>query len=514
MEKSKIKELICYFNIAVSCLAILHLFALQHLVDFAMKENIMVDAMHNGIFSDLAIKEDYSISCATMVIFITGLVALFFYWLFNRIKKEATAFGFLMTATGIHTIAGIYYLAVTFLWINRQFADSAFVIILYIVLLLLGIAVCVWGIFFYKNKGEGRTKKWIPILIYSVMAIVIVISMATPFYVLNEEHKSVNEVRQLVENQPDGYDENIGYQISNYCHGGGVYAEGTLYIHKYNSETGSSEIWSIDEQGNLSMLWNNPLQKTNFSVGIYYYDEHLYARVKEKDGAKKLIRISVSDGSTEVLYEYDNFMDIHSFGIKDDQFLLAWCDEDFNIDIYSYPVNGPISKEDGTLYDTGIYNTYTNQTFVNRYLYNNQSAFMLSFGSNEWPYASIEDSVYNIVYYGGDTNYCGSLIKETLVYNAEEPIQETSIDSYVWRYNIFDDEIFYIKGEDTFEAWRCDPDGENKELIGTLPYSKYDSCYNLYMAEEYMVVYIKDRETKIDSAYLMWLDDGSCEKLW
>lgn len=514
MEKSKIKELICYANIAVSCLAIFFLFAFQHLLDFGMKENIMVDALHNGIFSGLAIKEDYYISRATMMIFLTGLVALGFYWLFNRIKKEATAYGFLMAATAIHTIAGIYYLAVKFLWINRQFTDSAFVIIFYIVLLLLGIAVCVWGIFFYKNKGEGRTGKWIPVLIDSAMAIVIVTSMVTPFYMLEEEHNSVNEVRQLVESQPDGYDENIGYQISNYCHGEAVYGDGKLYINRYNNATKSDEIWSIDEQGNLTMLWNDPLQKTNFPVGLYYYDEHLYVRAWEKGGVAKLIRISVSDGSTEVLYECDSFMDIHDFGIKDDQLLLAWCDEDFNIDVYSYPVNGPISKEDGTLYDTGIYNTYANQTFVNRYLYNNQSAFMLSFGSNEWPYASIEDSVYNIIYYGGDTNYCGSLVKETLVYNAEEPIQETSIDSFVWRYNIFDDEIFYIKGEDTFEAWRCDPDGENKELIGTLPYDKYDSCYQLYMGEDYMVVYIEDRETKVDSAYLMWLDDGSCEKLW
>ena len=513
MEKSKIKELLCYFNIAVSCLAIFHLFALQHLLDFGMKENIMVDAMHNGIFSDLAIKEDYYISCATMAIFLTGLVALFFYWLFKRIKKEATAFGFLMAATAIHTVAGFYYLLVEFLWINRIYIGNAFVIILYIALLLLGIAVCVWGIFFNKNKGEGRTKKWIPILIDSAIAIVIVISMATPFYVLNEEHKSVNELRQLVENQPDGYDENIGYQISNYCHGGAVYADDKLYINRYNTATESSEIWSIDKDGNLTMLWNNPLQKTHFSVGLYYYDGHLYAKASE-NGITKLIRISVSDGSTEVLYECDSSTDIHNFGIKDDQILLAWCDEDFNIEIYSYPVNGSISREEGALYDSGIYNTYTNQTFVNRYLYNNQSDFTLSFGSNEWPYASIEDSVYNIVYYGGDTNFCGSLVKETLVYNSEEPIQKTAIDSNVWCYNIYDGEIFYIKGEDTFEAWRCDPDGENKELIGTLPYGKYDSCYNLYMAEEYMVVYITDRQADEDSAYLMWLDDGSYEKLW
>lgn len=514
MEKSKIKELICYANIAVSCLAIFFLFAFQHLLDFGMKENIMVDALHNGIFSGLAIKEDYYISRATMVIFLTGLVALGFYWLFNRIKKEATAYGFLMAATAIHTIAGIYYLAVKFLWINRQFTDSAFVIIFYIVLLLLGIAVCVWGTFFYKKKGEGRTGKWIPVLIDSAMAIVIVISMVTPFYMLEEEHNSVNEVRRLIENQPEGYDENIGYQISNYCHGGAVYAEGTLYIHKYNNATESSEIWSIDEQGNLTMLWNNPLQKTNLPVGLYYYDEHLYTRASEKGGVTKLIRISVSDGSTEVLYECDSFLDIHNFGIKGDQLLLAWCDEDFNIDIYSYSVNSPISKEDGALYDAGIYSTYTNQTFINRYLYNNQSDFTLSFGSNEWPYASMEDSVYTVNYYGGDTNFCGSLVKETHVYNSEEPIQETGIDSYVWRYNIFDGKIFYIKGEDTFEAWCCDPDGEYKELIGTLPYSEYDSCYQLYMGEDYMVVYIEDRETKVDSAYLMWLDDGSYEKLW
>ncbi len=514
MEKSKIKELICYANIAVSCLAIFFLFAFQHLIDFGMKENIMVDALHNGIFSGLAIKEDYYISRATMVIFLTGLVALGFYWLFNRIKKEATAYGFLMAATAIHTIAGIYYLAVKFLWINRQFADSAFAIILYIVLLLLGVGVCIWGIFFYKNTGEGRIKKWIPILIGSTMAVVILLSMITPFYMLEEEHNSVNEVRRLVENQPEGYDENIGYQISNYCHGGAVYADGKLYINRYNNATKSDEIWSIDEQGNLTMLWNDPLQKTNFPVGLYYYDEHLYVRAREKGGVTKLIRISVSDGSTEVLYECDSFLDIHNFGIKDDQLLLAWCDEDFNIDIYSYSVNGPIAKEEGTLYDTGIFNTYTNQTFVNRYLYNNHSDFTLSFGSYEWPYASIEDSVYTVNYYGGDTNFCGSLVKETHVYNAEEPIQETGIDSYVWRYNIFDGKIFYIKGEDTFEAWCCDPDGEDKELIGTLPYSEYDSCYQLYMSEDYMVVYIEDRETKVDSAYLMWLNDGSYEKLW
>lgn len=514
MEKSKIKELICYANIAVSCLAIFFLFAFQHLIDFGLKENIMVDALHNGIFSSLAIKEDYYISRATMVIFLTGLVALGFYWLFNRIKKEATAYGFLMAATAIHTIAGIYYLAVKFLWINRQFADSVFAIILYIVLLLLGVGVCIWGIFFYKNTGEGRIKKWIPILIGSTMAVVILLSMITPFYMLEEEHNSVNEVRRLVENQPEGYDENIGYQISNYCHGGAVYADGKLYINRYNNATKSDEIWSIDEQGNLTMLWNDPLQKTNFPVGLYYYDEHLYVRAWEKGGVTKLIRISVSDGSTDVLYECDSFVDIHDFGIKDDQLLLAWCDEDFNIDIYSYSVNGPIAKEEGTLYDTGIFNTYTNQTFVNRYLYNNHSDFTLSFGSYEWPYASIEDSVYNIVYYGGDTNFCGSLVKETHVYNAEEPIQETGIDSYVWRYNIFDGKIFYIKGEDAFEAWCCDPDGEDKELIGTLPYSEYDSCYQLYMSEDYMVVYIEDRETKVDSAYLMWLNDGSYEKLW
>lgn len=142
MDKNKLRELICYINVFVSCCAIFHLLLLQHLVDFGMKENIMVDAMHNGIFSDLAIKEDYYISRATMAIFLTGLVALFFYWLFNRIKKEATAHGFLMAATAIHTVAGIYYLAVKFLWTNRLFADSAFVIVLYIFLLLLGIAVC------------------------------------------------------------------------------------------------------------------------------------------------------------------------------------------------------------------------------------------------------------------------------------------------------------------------------------------------------------------------------------
>jgi len=128
----------------------------------------------------------------------------------------------------------------------------------------------------------------------------------------------------------------------------------------------------------------------------------------------------------------------------------------------------------------------------------------LWFGDSDSPYASIENSVYYI-----DD---GFLQKDTYIRNESDT--EITIDSYVWKYNIFDGKIFYIKGEDTFEAWACDPNGENKEMIGTLPYGKYDSCYNLYMAEDYMVIYIEDRETKIDSAYLMWLDDGSYEKLW
>lgn len=514
MNKNKIKELIYYANIFVSCCAVFHLLLLQHLVDFGVKENIMVDTLHNGIFSNLAIKEDYYISQATMTIFLTGLVALFFYRLFNRIKKESTAHVFLIMATAIHTVAGLYYLAVKFLWINRLFADSAFVIILYIVLLLLGISVCVGGIFFHKNEGEGHIKKWIPILIGCFMVVVIAISMATPFYMLNEEHKSVNEIRQLIENQPNGYDENIGYQISNYCNAdGAVYADGKLYIKKYNNATESAEIWCIDEKGDLELFWNNSGAETQIAVGLYHHDGYIYAHVKEKEVPEKIIRISTTDKSTETLLESENPLEISYHGIKDNQLLVGWRGE-YTDEIYAYPLDGSFSKDNGTLYDTGIYNLYTIQTYINRYLYNNQSDFTLSFGSNEWPYASIEDSVYTVNYYGGDTNYCGSLIKETHVYNAEEPIQETGIDTYVWRYNIFDGKIFYIKGEDTFEAWCCDPNGENKELIGTLPYNNYDSCYQLYMTEDYMVVYIEDRETEVDSAYLMWLEDGSYEKLW
>lgn len=94
----------------------------------------------------------------------------------------------------------------------------------YIVLLILGIAVLVWGLFIHKNDGEILIKKWIPLLIGNCIVIAIGISTALPFIKLNEERQSVNEIRHLLENQQDSYDEEIGYQISNYCNGNAVYA--------------------------------------------------------------------------------------------------------------------------------------------------------------------------------------------------------------------------------------------------------------------------------------------------
>lgn len=501
MEKNRLKKITFYLNAFISLGSIFRLLLFKHLLIFHINQNIMVDAMHNGIFGEYATKEEFYISRATLMIFLTAFVALCFYHIFTMKKKESTARIFLLMATAINTIAGLYYLILMTLWALTNWVLFDLTIVLYISQILCGIIVCVRETFFHKNKEENHTKKWVPILIGCCLAAVMGVSMASPFYMLKEERESVGEVQRLVNNQPKEFDEYIGYQISNYCQGNAVYAENKLYIARSDNTTESTDIWTVDKQGNLVLFWDNPREKSTLTMALHYYDGYIYARTIWNE----VIRISTADATHEILLTPNDTLTPAHFGIKDDQLLVSFYDTDYVYKIYTYPLTGTFSAENGVLYDTGLDGSYLKKLgFTNRYLYNNRTNTVLWFGDSDSPYASIENSVYYI-----DD---GFLQKDTYVRNEHDT--EITIDSYVWKYNIFDGKIFYIKGEKTYEAWVCDPDGENKEMIGTLPYGKYDSCYNLYMAEEYMVVYIKDRETKIDSAYLMWLDDGSYEKLW
>lgn len=93
----------------------------------------------------------------------------------------------------------------------------------------------------------------------------------------------------------------------------------------------------------------------------------------------------------------------------------------------------------------------------------------------------------------------------------------TAIDDKVLQLNIFDNAIYYIKfGADyeDYEVYTCDLSGEEKTLIGTIPTEIISDLYNFSVAEDFVVIYGEDKETEERTAYLMWLDDGSCKKLW
>ena len=93
----------------------------------------------------------------------------------------------------------------------------------------------------------------------------------------------------------------------------------------------------------------------------------------------------------------------------------------------------------------------------------------------------------------------------------------TPIDDMVLELNIFDNIIYYIKFSDdyeTYEVYTCNLSGEEKTLIGTIPTEIISDLYNFSVAEEFVVIYGEDRETEERIAYMMWLDDGRCKKLW
>lgn len=74
--------------------------------------------------------------------------------------------------------------------------------------------------------------------------------------------------------------------------------------------------------------------------------------------------------------------------------------------------------------------------------------------------------------------------------------------------------MYYIKiAETDFEVWCCDTDGQNKSLIGTLPYDENSYCSNISMAEGFTVIQMSDRESKEKTFYMMQLGSGEFETL-
>ena len=499
---------LAFANVTAELFCIMFLGTLHRLMDFTVKDSSIVDQLHEYIFSRFAKEQSICIANATLWIFVAGLVAMIVSFIFNHKNQKKLEHLSLMLSTGLNLTAGIYYLLAHLLWTNSEYTGSIGGFIFYCVLIAIGVVGLIWGLFFHKIKEAPYIKKWIPITFTSVLVLVTCVCIAYPFVTLDSERREVNALRETIANQQTGYCEEVSYQIGNYANGNALYLDGKLYLTKHNPQIDADEILSIDESGNVEVFRTAPEEAKDFSSCLYHYDGYIYALAYSPD-TNQLLRISVADKTAEPLLENENYS---YFGIRDNLLLIKRWDLETSIQyIDAYDLSKPVTKENGYVYD---YNTWLSildwPYFVNSYLYGNTS--YRHYGSDRYPGMCVGDNMYlNLSQLGIDGTLCIQT-PETDFYDG------TAIDDKVLELNIFDDAIYYIKfGADyeDYEVYTCDLSGEEKTLIGTMPRELFTSyCYNLSVAEDFVVIYGEDKETDERTAYLMWLDDGSYEKLW
>lgn len=496
-------DILAIINVAAELICILLLVTNHYLMDFTVKDSSIVNQLHGYFFSQFAGKQSICIANATLWIFVAGLVAIIISFTFSRKKEHKLKHLFLMLSTGLNLIAGIYYLLAHLLWTNSEYTGTLAGLIFYCVLLAVGIACLIWGLFFHKSKDAPRIKKWIPITFTSVLVLVTCVCIAYPFITLNAERSEVNALRETIANQQTGYDEEIGYQIGNYANGNALYLDGKLYLTKYNPEIDAEEILSIDQNGNIEVFWTG---MKHICTYLYHYDGYLYASGYTTE-AGQLLRISITDKTVETILEGELYS---YFGIRDDLLLIKMTDrETVTSYIIAYDLSKPVTKESGYVYDYNIRRTVLDWPyFVNYYLYGNTSYH--HYGSDRYPGMCVDDNFYGIY----DQIAAGDIV---YLQTPKTDFDSTAIDDWALQLNVFDNTLYYIKfGDDneTYEVYTCNLSREEKTLIGTMPRELFTDCYNLSVAEDFVIIYGNDRETETNSTYLMWLDDGSYEKLW
>lgn len=502
-------SLLAFINVTVDLFCITFLGTAHRLMNFTVKDPSTVNRLHEYIFSRFAEKQGVCIADATLWIFVAGLVAVIASFIFNRKNEPKLEHLFLMLSTGLNMVAGVYYLLAHLLWTNSEYTGTIGGFIFYCVLLAIGVAGLIWGLFFHKIKEAPYMDKWIPITLASILVVATCVCIPYPFIKLDAERGEVNALRQTIAAQQTGYNEEIGYQIGNYANRNALYLDGKLYLTKHNPEIDADEILSIDQNGNVEVFRTAPEEAKDFYSCLYHYDGYIYVLAYDTDSYNsQVLRISIADKTAETILEDTSYS---WFGIRDNLLLIKRWDTETEIYyIDAYDLSKPVTKENGYVYD---YNTWRSVLdwpyFVNFYLYGNTSH--AHYGTDEYPGMCVGNNFYGIY---NRISVDGTVYLQTPETDFEK---STVIDDRAIQFNIFDNAVYYIKYTDdyeTYEVYTCNLSGEEKTLIGTMPRGLFTDCYNLSVAEDFVVIYGKDRETEANTAYLMWLDDGSYEKLW
>lgn len=286
----------------------------------------------------------------------------------------------------------------------------------------------------------------------------------------------------------------VEYQMGNYINGG-INVDGYTYVLVESDLTTGEDsyfkkdvILRIDAEGNCEEWYTFDDLNISFwySRNLYYYDGWLYfAGIKigddlvEFDNSSVLVRLSIDDGTTEIIYE--DFSRAHTYGVRDGLIFISNIRTGvFYLDI-----------DDGLDFDKlvkveelGIDKEHHYKLF-GEWIYNCKSLTRYSSGA--------EVSKNYRQYYDGNlyTLLYDEEIDETTgerPYNIDSTAESEHVVNDVDCFNIFADKIYYASTEgDMNNIYRMNVDGTNKELLYSFPQEDGLKCVNLVVSDDNII---------------------------
>lgn len=508
---------------------------MNRFLDFDMLEPVGIDMIHGRIFSSYVSEVVSVLSHGVTVALAAALVSLILAGIWEMFDND-TWYKYQNIGLCICGFTGLYYPIVSLLLGGGTITSNGIITTYYVVLVIIAVAVAVYNIVKFRDKKDvyASEKK---LLKKGPMVLILVACIAAfvyPVVNLADDYIEVNEIRQLIDNHPEDYREEIEAHMGNYAMGTYSFTTACSYNGEIYIVEGDIEgeepygVYRIDKDGNYELVWQLDEPGVVCSIKrLVLYDGYLYVKIgcydeTEQKQFEKIKRIALTDKREETIVSSEARID---FGIYDNQLMyyeILRLEDTGYLDDYAtvYTINLAEDLDKKTLYDKGLNKDYFGaNSWLNIMLYNKHDNYY------RYPH-QIPQSYENSTYYISDRRelIMNAYSEDSNIGTEDFDYYSYVLDSYVYSFNLYKGKIYYVKsaGGELYsdcQLWSCDVDGGSRKLIGAFPSDSGVEnevefrCDSLYVTDEYVVCDFYRGKNGIDERYLMQIDGGLYKKI-
>lgn len=523
-------RVICIIVIAYVMLHLPGVKGNERILDFDMKEPLGINMIHGRIFSIHVGEVASTLSNGVMVALGAALVSFILAWIWEMFNND-TWYKYQNIGLCTCGFIGLYFPIANMIIGGGKLVSSGYMVAAYVIVVIITIALAVLNIIKFKDKkdvyaSEKKLLKTVPmglILLASIGAFIY------PVISLADEYIEVNEIRQLVENHPEEYREDVGDQMGNYAMGKAFSYGNKLYIvDEIRNENGCYGVYRIDREGNYDLVWR--IEGSGDVDRLVVYDGYMYVSVNDQSDKERkayILRCGIGSTNQEVVVSFNGMVD---FGISDNQlmyyeFVYNSGDLDNYASVYTVDLEKTFDDTNKVLYDKEIlYNHFEHESWMNVVLYNKHDDYYKYYGK-------FPQSYENSSYYISDKR---QLVKCVYTPETDGKLDDSEkyyhdIDSNVYAYNIYEGRIYYVKAADDREGhvifsdnevWSCGLSGENKKKIGVITAKsdeekgEYYVCSGIYVTDDYVVCDFERSSDYASERYMIRKTGGFRTKIY